>query len=277
MKCKHLKNVQEHCSDLALIINQLRFQETYDWLMIASSINEIEMTWNKHDKTGQREWCRPAFESDIEREKLLKIYVKELTIFNYIWGALEIFCNNFFSKSQIKKYGKINCLRTFLQRKSYTLPLYFIDCEKNIFYKCLDETLRENIFSLKDKSYKSELDMVYELRNQFAHGTLTFPDEDLFFIKKQHPKYLFSLIRLSSRIVLFYLQSAIIYHVRDNFVYSFFDNLFQNVDLDDYGDDILPADYILSRIHLKKIPETDKYITLWNKQYFLMNEKDFTK
>lgn len=274
MKCKHLKDLQEHCSDFALIINQLGFSETYDWLMIASSIKELDITWNRYDKTGQREWCRPSYESDISRENLIKVYVKELTIFNYIWGALEAFCNKFFTKTQIKKYGKVNCLRMFVN-KNFNLPLYFIECEKNIFYMCLKETLKKDIFSLKAKVYESELDIVYELRNQFAHGTLNFPDEDVFFIKKIHPKYLFNMVRLSSRIVLFYLQSAIIYHVRGNIVYSFFNNLFENIDYDDYGDDNLPADYILSRIHLKKLPLQDKMLTLWGMKYFEMSHYDY--
>src|SRR5690606_11160720 len=102
-----------------------------------------------------------------------------------------------------------------------------------------------------------------------------FPDEDVFFIKKMHPKYLFNLIRLSSRTVLFYLQSAIIYHVKDNIVYSFLNNLFENIDYDDYGDDLLPADYILSRIHLKTLPHNDKLFTLFGKRYFELKSSDF--
>ena len=55
------KPLQEHCSDLALILNQTKFKQSYDWLMIASGIEKINFTWNRFDKTSQKEWCRPAY------------------------------------------------------------------------------------------------------------------------------------------------------------------------------------------------------------------------
>jgi hypothetical protein len=267
MGCKKLKDLQEHCSDLALIINQVGYNELHDWLMIASSINNIDITWNQFDKTSQREWCRPAYESDLSKENITKPYIKELTIFNYIWGGLESASNKIFTKSQIKKYGKVNCIRN-LNSKPNNLPLYGIECEKRIFFNLLIINKRGKLIELRNKDYQNELDIIYEVRNQLAHGSTLFPDQDYFFINQLHPKHLYGFINTCSRLVLFFIQAIIMFNHKDKYIYSFFDSLFENINYESYGDDILPLDYILSRIHLKKVPETDMNMTLFGSLYY---------
>ncbi|CAM1341666.1 hypothetical protein [Tenacibaculum aestuarii] len=268
MACKRLKDLQEHCSDLALIINQIGYHDLNDWLMISSGVNEIDISWNRFDKTSQREWCRPAYESDLSKERITKNYIKELTIFNYIWGGLEALSSKIFTRTQIKKYGKVNCINKFLNSRPRNLPLYGINCEKNTFFKLLSIIKSSKLIKLRNKDYNNELEIIYEIRNQLAHGSLLFPDEDFFFLKQLNPKYLFTFINTCSRLVLFFIQAIISYHSEERYVYSFFDNLFENINYENYGDDIFKLDYIMSRIHLKKIPLTDMRITLFDKPYF---------
>ena len=74
-----------------------------------------------------------------------------------------------------------------------------------------------------------------------------------------------------SRIVLFYIQAIVIYKDNGSTIYAFFDNLFVNVDLDDYEDEFIETKYLLSRIHLKEIPETDKEFTLFSDYYYRLS------
>ena len=54
-----------------------------------------------------------------------------------------------------------------------------------------------------------------------------------------------------------HIQTLTLIFSKGEVVYSYLDNLFQNIDIDDYGDDLFPSDFILSRIHLKEINKLD--------------------
>lgn len=84
------KDLQEHSNDLAQIVAQLGYIETSDWLYLSSGIIRIKYEWNRFDKLESQQWCRPAWEYDVAKGKIINLYIEKLTIFNYIWGALKV-------------------------------------------------------------------------------------------------------------------------------------------------------------------------------------------
>jgi hypothetical protein len=261
------KSLNEHCSDLALILNQTKYKQTYDWLMIASGIIKVDFTWNRFDKTSQKEWCRPAYEYDLAKENVTNKYINELTVFNYIWSAFESLCDKTFTKNQIRKIGKFGCVTKLIKEEKY-FPILFFDVYKKSFNDSFKKIYDQKFLKFKKKNFINEIEIIYNLRNQFAHGDLIFPEDSEYSSNFKNPEYLFDFISNCSRMVLFYIQAIAIYKDEGKVICSFFHNLFHNIDIDDYYDEFKGISYIISRIHLQEIPETDKYFTLFNKYYY---------
>lgn len=265
-----LKNLQEHCSDLALIINPLGFSEAHDWLMIASGIESMNFSWNRYDKTGQKQYCRPAYEYDVSKGVITLKYINQLTIFNYIWGAFENLSSKIFTKSKINKIGKVNCVIKLTEDKGF-FPVYQYEKIKSSFYLNFRNVLQSKLLIYEKKNFSNELKIVYELRNKFAHGNMEFPEDIEYSDNYRNPILLINLIEISSRVVLCYIQSITSHNCGKQLVYSFFDNLFENIEMEDYDDDLFFADYILSRIHLKNIPVNDMHMTLFGEYYYMLD------
>lgn len=252
----NLKSIQEHCSDLALIIKQLGYEDVHNWLMIASGIKSIDFHWNRFDKTGAKEWCRPSYEYDIAKSNVSQLYVFELTIFNYVWGALENLLSTAFSKNQIKKIGKINlCIKTLDVFEE--LPILEYNIIKSNFFGHFKTALNNKLIKHDKKLPQEELKVIYNIRNKFAHGDIEFPEDIDYNLDFKDPIDLIKLISISTRVVICHIQTLILIFCKGESVYSYLDNWFQNVDMDDYGEDLFPSDFILKRIHLKEINEAD--------------------
>ncbi|TDN87064.1 hypothetical protein DET49_11418 [Salegentibacter sp. 24] len=261
----NFKDTQEHSSDLALIIVQLGYKGVYDWLMIASGISNVEFSWNRFDKTGAKEWCRPAYEYDKERGDINQKYITELTTFNYIWGAFENLISEIFTQTQINKKGKIN-----LSLKAMDFndpPVYGYEYIKSEFSSCFREAVNEHLYIYPEKHFSNEeLKIIYQLRNKFAHGDLRFPESMK--SNSDSPPIIIELVKASSRIILCYIQGLILLNEKGGVVYSFIDNLFNNPKWEELDDDYLNSSYILSRLHLKKVPEDDFGLTLFYDYYY---------
>lgn len=250
------KCIHEHSSDLALIINQLGYEDVHNWLMIASGIKKIDFIWNRFDKTGSKEWCRPSYKYDAAKGNISQLYINELTVFNYVWGGFENLLSNIYSKSQIKKIGKINlCIKEFENLEE--LPIVDYNVFKERFFLMFNSSLKKNLIEYKKAIPKEEIKIIYNIRNKFAHGDLEFPEDVEFNSNFHNPIDLVKLIKSSTRIVLCHIQSLIILLNKGETVYSHLSNLFTNIEIDDYGDDLFPAEFILSRIHLKHISKLD--------------------
>jgi len=242
LKQNKYKCIHEHSADLALIINQLGYQDVHNWLMIASGIKKIDFIWNRFDKTDSKEWCRPAYEYDVAKGNISQLYINELTVFNYIWGGFENLLSKMYSKSQIKKYGKINlCLKEFENLED--LPIKDYNVFKQRFFLMFNSSLKKNLIEYKKTIPIEEIKIIYNLRNKFAHGDLEFPEDIEYNSNFNNPIDLIKLIKSSSRIIICYIQSLILQLNKEEMVYSYLDNLFINIDMDDYGDDLFPADF----------------------------------
>jgi hypothetical protein len=120
-----------------------------------------------------------------------------------------------------------------------------------------DNSLKKNLIEYKKAIPKEEIRIIYNLRNKFAHGDLEFPEDIEYNSNFNNPIDLIKLIKSSTRIVLCFIQSLIIITTKGETVYSYLNNLFTNIELDDYGDDLFPSEFILKRIHLKNIDKTE--------------------
>jgi|GEM_PF-5534943 len=253
---ENFKCLQEHSSDLALIINQLGYEGVHNWLMIASGIKNVDFHWNRFDKTGTKEWCSPSYEYDVAKSKISQLYVYELTIFNYVWGAFENLLSNSYSKNQIKKIGKVNlCIKTLETFEQ--LPILEYPVIKNTFFEFFEVAMNNKLMNYNKKLPKEEIKVIYDIRNKFAHGEIEFPEDVDYNYGFIDPNDLIKLISISTRVVICHIQSLILIFSKGETVYSFLDNLFQNIDIEDYGYDLFTSDFILRRLHLKEISKLD--------------------
>lgn len=158
-------------------------------------------------------------------------------------------------------------MATILIKKKGNFPIYQynkIQKKFSLFYNNLDfKPLSINCSSFDQNGI--ELQLVYKIRNKFAHGDFQFPEAPNYSFK--NPKNLIWVIDLSSKIILLHMQSLLIHSIPNNLIHFYFDAYFDNVDIDELPEKI-SSSYLLSRIHLKGIPETDKLYTLFNKYYF---------
>ena len=260
-----LKDLQEHANDFAQLLQNMGYKETSDWLFLSAGILTISYKWNRFDKTESQQWCRPAWEYDVARGEILNDYLEKLTIFNYIWGGFENLTNEVFTKSQIRKFGKVNLVTKLIKEKGY-FPVYEHHTTKTQFSK-LNKQLFPYGITLTDffDHHGTELQLIYKIRNKFAHGDLEFPEAKEYSLKD--PKILIHLISLSSRLTLFYMQTLLIHYRSNDLLHFYCDSYFDNVDFNELPEEIFSS-YLLSRIHLKSFPEKDKLNTLFDEEYF---------
>lgn len=83
-------SIQEHCyrlREFLICSNNDNFILTSDWLLLASSIESIEIDIDKYDSSWFK--CNAAYEYDEANQKLLEKFTRELSIFNFIWCSIE--------------------------------------------------------------------------------------------------------------------------------------------------------------------------------------------
>lgn len=255
-KFNQFKYIHEHSADLALLINQLGYHEVFNWLMIASGIKNIDFSWNRFDKTGGSEWCRPAYEYDIAKSKVTQIYIKELTVFNYVWGGFENLLSSLFSKNQVKKNGKINLYIEQFNEYSKS-HIFGYNLFKDDFFLNFNNSLADNLISYNKKIDEEELILIYNIRNKFAHGDIEFPEDCEYNSNLKSPADLIKLIKASTRILLCQIQGSVLHLNKNQLIFIYLDNIFSNIQIGDYEGDSLPVEFIIPRLHLKNIDRKD--------------------
>jgi hypothetical protein len=114
----------------------------------------------------------------------------------------------------------------------------------------------------------AELQLIYKIRNDFAHGDMDFPEAIDY--SYSNPNNLIEIIALSSKIVLLNIQALLIYFIENKKINFYSDSYFNNIDSDELSEDLF-IHYLLSRIHLEEIPEQDKWFTLFDEYYYDLN------
>ncbi|WP_204137012.1 hypothetical protein [Halomicronema sp. CCY15110] len=188
----------------------------HEWLHIASSLESVTLNTIKNNRSFG--WCRDSDEYDLARDKLLNSFVQKLTIFNFVWGALESAIDIVKPPKHPEKdkRGKISNT-CYLIGKRFNADSQVSGLEeaniafKEISSKCFGlERIKNRISRIQDYGESGVgLYAVYELRNLFAHGSISFPEPD----EDNEPNSPYdSLVEHATRIVLLSIQMLIIHH-----------------------------------------------------------------
>jgi hypothetical protein len=174
------KPVEIHAADLGRLIiefsdedndNLFDWLQSADWLLIAAGVTHIEFDRAKLDP--QFGYCRGADDFELRRDELHARFLLDLARFTYSWGALESIIS--IIKPYGMKKGKIAAACRYINTHfdpSPGVPLFDILTEK---LKTLYDESNVSKKVAEYGAYGAPLKVVYEKRNEFAHGALHFP------------------------------------------------------------------------------------------------------
>ncbi len=221
-------SLQEHCyrlREFLICSSNNNFILTCDWLLLASSVESIEINIDKYDSLWFK--CNAAYEYDEANEKLLKKFTRELSIFNFIWCSIEAIIDAIKPPNHPVKHirGKIRNIAFYLNKnleQSKIIEDYLHNvCQFKIL--AFDFLKQENIANKLKLSEEGiaglGLILVYELRNTFAHGSLEFPYPD----ENNEPfSPQLDLIKIASRICLYSLQFILHIYLKNHYYFEVF-------------------------------------------------------
>tara|TARA_R100001460_G_scaffold38597_1_gene73123 strand:- start:98 stop:844 length:747 start_codon:yes stop_codon:yes gene_type:complete len=213
------------------------WENVAEWLQLAAAIKNVEVDIIQFQQGFG--YCSAADEYSMAREELLNSFVLALSRFNFVWGGLESCLNNIKPPKHPdkSKRGKIgNACYYLKQYYSTNTPVLFLGEAVESFRLRASECIG---YESVDKRFKRSSDVgwpgsglftVYELRNLFAHGSLSFPepDEENQPISDHH-----DMVVNATRVVLLSIQMLLLAHFEHSELeipYSY------NIDLD--SDDV---------------------------------------
>lgn len=156
-----------------------------EWLQVASSVESVSVNTGRFNSNYG--WCSSADEYDDAREELLRKFVREYSIFSFVWGAIEssLTLINPPKHPDKSKRGKIRDAAYYL-RASFASRPEITGLTEEVSQFC--EAARSCLGAEAVDGRLAELSefggagiglyVVYELRNQFAHGAIEFPQPD---------------------------------------------------------------------------------------------------
>lgn len=186
------------------------------WLHTASSVIYVQANVTQHDPSFG--YCSAPDEYNLSREKLLESSITELTIFNFVWGALEILIDVIKppKNPDKSKRGKIRDTCSYLQARFDKKPIligYLDELAhfRNIANNFLEKNKVEHRFKQGAEFGVAGVGLfaVYALRNSFAHGSMKLPEpnEDNQPISKHAET-----IHIATRILLLSIQMLLLAH-----------------------------------------------------------------
>ncbi|MEG3435607.1 hypothetical protein V0288_00610 [Pannus brasiliensis CCIBt3594] len=226
--------LDQHCAGLAHILSDLPDGSDWDlvcdWLMIAASIRKIKVETTQHNLSFG--WCALADEYDIARQDLLTRFVEACSVFNFTWGALEATLNiiklpkppkkskNRDTNPKIfKAYYYLN--QEFASKRLLTGLVEEVNLFRESASVCLDtKVVNTDLLETTEFGFAGiGLLIVSQLRNQFAHGSLTFP-VPLLHENDDSENLHESMIKHATRVVLIQLQMLLLAYFKrcDNLV-----------------------------------------------------------
>jgi hypothetical protein len=214
--------LREHAANIAnvltLRVNPSVWFGVCDWLMVAASVGKVELNTSKFNQSYG--YCSSADEYDDAREELLRRFVQEYSVFSFVWGALEA------AISLIKPARHaVRSKRGKIRDAAYYLRHHFRDRQEIVGLSqevgLFSTAARACLGSAAVDARLSEvgefggagvgLYAVYELRNQFAHGSLEFPEPD----EENRPiSDHASMVAHAGRIALIQLQMLLLAHLK---------------------------------------------------------------
>lgn len=164
-----------------------QFTPACDWFSIASRIQSIDYNiWKYNDSMAL---CECADEYDEEKGKVDQAVVENIVTFTLIWSGLEALITKMNLPKHPRFAGKINSA-TYLLKENLESEK-FCKCAYlnlvNALKKYLDESAitippfrNQDAFSTLGEG----IQLVYQIRNNFAHGSFTFPDPEEWSMKR---------------------------------------------------------------------------------------------
>lgn len=193
--------------------------EVSNWFWISSSITSVNYDGLRRDCAFQM--CRPAYEYEIEKQKLHSQLINDLTIFLYVYNGFESLLNELGLPDHPMFNGKINAAKNYIKKEySENFPTIqkYQEAVNILQVLISNSSLIDNkeFFVADDcTDYNSiGLKVVYKLRNKLAHGDFIFPEPlEWSFHSPLEP----AIIKLSTRILLFSIQMLMLAKNHDSF------------------------------------------------------------
>lgn len=230
-----LISLQLHAYQLSKVVAQFSEQKNSsectwflaaEWLHLASSIQSVKVVTEQFDDTLM--YCGPAIEYENQKSKTLEKIVKELSIFNFLWGAFETIGKNINPPkvpNTLKKRRNLidDCL--FFLKNNY--PLIPAPDAYNDLLQQLEVILEKDpqythlqFDCMIDESYCDNagkgLALIRLIRNDFAHGSHSFPEpDDWAWGNEFNTNDYMNKIHVSSRLLLLTIQMLLISFFKD--------------------------------------------------------------
>ncbi len=209
-----LKPLDKHCYDLSQIIyrgdEDSDYHKVAEWLHIASGVKAVAFDGTKFD--DDIGYCGSADEYLSAESELAQEFVQKLTVFTYIWLAIESLVDEIVPSSSRRKIQRaIDFLRKHAPRPYCPDPSRYLLMDLHDILVDSDVDAYKPVickFSPKRISDGAGLGLrvIYKLRNLLAHGALAFPLPDSEH-KPQSP--LLQVPDLASRIALLSIQELL--------------------------------------------------------------------
>lgn len=216
-----LEDISFHSYQLSKVVRELDVDGDLAaaWLEVASGIISVDFDSARYDYCALL--CSPIGKYEAERTELLSRLVHQLTVLNFVWGALEETIRLIDPPDHPRYRGRINsaCYYLMCEYGNSKLPYYDdVLCQLQATLLKIDY-YREHAKEFKLKSHVDHsgvgISVVYKIRNHFAHGTLVMPNPDME-EDRDEPELDIELVELSSRIVLMTIQMLLLARIKDN-------------------------------------------------------------
>lgn len=215
-------DTQEHAYELSKVFNYLDegHYSTYDipreWLNLSAGVVKVEIIPSMFNSSIY--FCGTAMDREKERGKIWSEFTKELTIFNFAWGAAESYIKIDCPK-QFYKNGK-EIKKTVEKAKKYLedFNLEVFEDYLNVCSQLYELVKRKGTIRIPEdyecsSPYCKGLILSKTIRNEFAHGARKLPDlDEIDDINLEDIDLVIDtkMINLATRCILFVIQALLI-------------------------------------------------------------------
>lgn len=198
-----------------------------DWLKLAAGVQKVEIDTSRFDETVM--WCNSAWAYESKRSELLSQFATRLTTFNFVWGSLEtvikIIKPPYVPSSIKKRANAIDNAIFYLKNEDarfLRIPLYDDTLARLRLVLRTSSQYKDLVREFKIDSFRSVpglgAHIIRIIRNDFAHGSATFPEPDDWESKDVLNSELrhLDLIETSSRLTLFTIQMLLLAYFKNS-------------------------------------------------------------
>lgn len=187
-------------------------------LKLASSVTGVDLDTARFDDSVA--WCSSASDYHFARSELHAELVRELSVFNFIWGAFETVVKIMSLPSVPKSNSIIDAACHYLNR-AFDSMSHVQHYEETVF-DLRNLLLMDQQYGITEKDFKQGaytgpssigIHIVRRIRNKFAHGTLNIPEPEGWTGKRSLDSTLFN---TSSRITLMTIQMLVIAYFKSS-------------------------------------------------------------